>query len=317
MSLIDPSANSEAMLGYHDPTLRVGIDARGDFGGADRAEGEDFFSTLLDIINPLQHIPLVSNLYREITGDEISPAARLMGGGLFGGPIGFASASANVILEQASGDDLLGHALAMFSDDGGPGLSPQQADVKHIEANIHQQADAGGYADAEMNTDFVLGGPPALASLKAAPVAPATQTSPFPLAIQVALNAPVSLAPPVTAQATALVTAPATPASPVVVTETLAPAALIDQTTNNAPQTIATAETPITPETRAAARALPANWVNEALRDAATMNDAVQNGAAPAFGETRPWVGNAILDALSKYEALTKARTSQPAVGPS
>ncbi len=61
--------------------------------------------------------------------------------------------------------------------------------------------------------------------------------------------------------------------------------------------------------------------MNEALRDAATMNQAVQNGAAPALGEAKPWVGNAILDALGKYEAMTKARAEQPAkqasVGPS
>ena len=36
---------------------------------------------------------------------------------MFGGPLGFASASANVLLEQASGNDLLGHAVAMFSGD--------------------------------------------------------------------------------------------------------------------------------------------------------------------------------------------------------
>lgn len=81
------------------------------------ADVGEFFSTLLDIINPLQHIPLVSTLYREITGDGINPAARMVGGAVFGGPIGFASASANVLLEQASGDDVMGHALALFADD--------------------------------------------------------------------------------------------------------------------------------------------------------------------------------------------------------
>lgn len=81
------------------------------------ADAGEFFSTLLDIINPLQHIPLVSTLYRELTGDDISAAARMVGGAVFGGPIGFASASANVLLEQASGDDVMGHALALFADD--------------------------------------------------------------------------------------------------------------------------------------------------------------------------------------------------------
>lgn len=45
------------------------------------ADAGEFFSTLLDIINPLQHIPLVSKLYREWTGDEINSTARMVGGG--------------------------------------------------------------------------------------------------------------------------------------------------------------------------------------------------------------------------------------------
>ncbi|MGB0571119.1 MAG: hypothetical protein ACPGQM_03470 [Alphaproteobacteria bacterium] len=43
------------------------------------------------------------------------------------------------------------------------------------------------------------------------------------------------------------------------------------------------------------------------------MNQAVQSGNAPVLGEAKPWVGNAILDALSKYEAMTKAHAQQPA----
>ena len=31
------------------------------------------FSDLMDIINPLQHIPVVSSIYRSLSGDEIDP----------------------------------------------------------------------------------------------------------------------------------------------------------------------------------------------------------------------------------------------------
>ena len=271
MSLTDPAAHSEAMLGYHDPTLGVGIDARGEFGGMESADGEGFFSTLLDIINPLQHIPLVSSLYRDITGDEISPSARIIGGGLFGGPIGLATASANAIFEQASGDDILGHTLAAFSGDGAPDAAPQQAGVPIV----HEQA------AADVETGIVMGGPPALASLKAAPLE--------------ATKPPLPLAPPVNPQKTAV----------------------IDQAINNEAPAAPTAADAA--ETEAFLQTLPANWVNEALRDAATVNQAVQNGNAPALGEAKPWVGNAILDALSKYEAMTRARAEQPVApgGPS
>ncbi|MGB6086494.1 MAG: hypothetical protein WBF74_07845, partial [Parvibaculum sp.] len=33
--------------------------------------GEFGFSDFLDVINPLQHIPIVSSIYRELTGDEL------------------------------------------------------------------------------------------------------------------------------------------------------------------------------------------------------------------------------------------------------
>lgn len=84
----------------------------------------EFFENLLDIINPLQHIPVVSTIYRAITGDEIAAPARLIGGALYGGPMGFASASANLFLEDITGDDLAGHALALIGElDDGPELA--------------------------------------------------------------------------------------------------------------------------------------------------------------------------------------------------
>ena len=81
--------------------------------------GEDglTFADLLDIINPLQHIPIVSTIYRALTGDEISPAARIAGGALFGGPIGFAVAIVNAAVEAATGEDIGDTVLAALTDD--------------------------------------------------------------------------------------------------------------------------------------------------------------------------------------------------------
>ena len=66
------------------------------------------FGDILDLINPLQHIPVVSTIYRAITGDEISPGARIAGGALFGGPIGLALAAVNAVVETATGEDIGG-----------------------------------------------------------------------------------------------------------------------------------------------------------------------------------------------------------------
>ena len=58
---------------------------------------------LLDIINPLQHIPGVNTLYREITGDEASVRSRVAGSSLYGmiaGPLGMAGLVAGNIAEM-------------------------------------------------------------------------------------------------------------------------------------------------------------------------------------------------------------------------
>ena len=73
------------------------------------------FSDLIDVINPLQHIPVVSTLYRELTGDEISPGARMAGGALYGGPIGFAMATINSIVETTTGADIGETIVTAFS----------------------------------------------------------------------------------------------------------------------------------------------------------------------------------------------------------
>jgi hypothetical protein len=66
--------------------------------------GEDgfTFADLIDLINPLQHLPIIGTIYRAITGNEISPGARLAGGMLFGGPIGLASAVIAQSIEETT-----------------------------------------------------------------------------------------------------------------------------------------------------------------------------------------------------------------------
>jgi hypothetical protein len=81
------------------------------------AEEEPSFWDVLDVINPLQHIPVVNTLYQELTGDKIGVGARLAGGALFGGPLGLIASAVGCVIEQETGDTLGGHALAMFKDD--------------------------------------------------------------------------------------------------------------------------------------------------------------------------------------------------------
>ena len=118
------SAPTSVYMGSKPPLQAVAAAERAE--RADRAPGEDVsiaaawgddgftFGDILDLINPLQHLPVISTLYRKFTGDEIAAAPRILGGGIFGGPLGVASAAVGVAVEAATGKDIGEHVLAMF-----------------------------------------------------------------------------------------------------------------------------------------------------------------------------------------------------------
>ncbi len=74
------------------------------------------FYDFLDIINPLHHIPVISTIYRDLTGDEIGLAARIIGGGLFGGPFGLFNAALTAAVEETTGKEPGGHFLAALQE---------------------------------------------------------------------------------------------------------------------------------------------------------------------------------------------------------
>ena len=67
----------------------------------------------VDVVNPLQHIPLVSDYYREITGDEIGYLPKVIGGTLmssligFGAVYGLAASVLDVGINEATGKSTL------------------------------------------------------------------------------------------------------------------------------------------------------------------------------------------------------------------
>lgn len=61
------------------------------------------FSDFLDVINPLQHLPIISHIYRAVTGEKIGLAAKLAGDALYGGPVGLLSSGAMAALESGAG----------------------------------------------------------------------------------------------------------------------------------------------------------------------------------------------------------------------
>ena len=80
---------------------------KGTMGGYTQAATEDLtFSDLVDLINPLQHIPGVSQVYRALTGDTIKPAVKVMGGLVFGGPAGLLLGAGGAVVDSMLGDPL-------------------------------------------------------------------------------------------------------------------------------------------------------------------------------------------------------------------
>lgn len=89
------------------------------------------FSDFVDMINPLQHIPVVSSVYREITGESINPVSRVAGDVLFGGVFGIASAvlgiaggAGDAVMEAQTGKDSIGTIIASLFETDQPASSP-------------------------------------------------------------------------------------------------------------------------------------------------------------------------------------------------
>ena len=58
------------------------------------------FKDVLDLINPLHHIPIVGAVYRSLSNYKIAPAIKLAGGALFGGAAGAGLAAIGLITNK-------------------------------------------------------------------------------------------------------------------------------------------------------------------------------------------------------------------------
>lgn len=104
----------------------------------------------LDLINPLQHVPFVSALYREITSDAIRPEVKMAGGTLLGGFFGLVSTLADVIFEQETGKDIGATVLAALSGEDEPARVQALArnDAPEIESSAASIARAAPISSA-------------------------------------------------------------------------------------------------------------------------------------------------------------------------
>lgn len=105
------------------------------------------FWDLVDIINPLQHIPIVNSIYRHVTGDEIGSVARVAGGALYGGVVGAAFGAANAVAAyETDGKDISDIALTkvgIIKPDGELASSGKDGQVHFPSAIPSPSAPAG------------------------------------------------------------------------------------------------------------------------------------------------------------------------------
>lgn len=286
------------------------------------AEGDDepSFWDLLDVINPLQHIPVISNIYRELTGDQIGVGARLIGGTLFGGPIGLVASAVDCVVEESSGKDMGGHMLALFQDDepAAPGATqlaqtPPAAPTPAVTAAAATEATAPVFS--------LPGGPvapgaaqPMAFSLDDVPPAPAA--APMPPAPIAAPQQPVETATLAAAKPMPLVagigrTMPAPPRNTNVNAQPLAPVTV--PVSNSGTRS----NVPITGRSPQVAASVAA-----AQRALATSDKAGSNPMLPptdANGQTAAnpdWFTNAWGQALDKYQRANQ-RNDKSGTAPS
>lgn len=99
------------------------------------ADDESFFHHVLDVINPLQHLPVVGTLYRAITGEHIGPIEKIAGDGLYGGIWGAATAAADVAFEQLTGKSVEDTVLAWIKGDDTTAVAAAKVSAPKIAFN--------------------------------------------------------------------------------------------------------------------------------------------------------------------------------------
>lgn len=113
-----------AQTNTYAPASSDALSAKPDIAYPENEGSDEFsFGDVIDMINPLQHLPVVSMIYRKLTGDVIKPMSSIIGGAIFGGPVGAVSGVANAVLKTTTGKDIAENAFAMagfdITPDGG------------------------------------------------------------------------------------------------------------------------------------------------------------------------------------------------------
>lgn len=133
---IDPAPSAQAST----PTVTVTAQAPAPIKAFDSDDGPSFHD-VLDVLNPLQHIPIINTIYRHLTGDEEGAVADVGGGTLWMGPVGLVGALADLAVKSDTGKSIGDNILSWLGleDDDAPAETAKAAEVQ-VQQQQAQQA---------------------------------------------------------------------------------------------------------------------------------------------------------------------------------
>lgn len=120
-------------------TATVTVTAPAPIKAFDEGDGPSFHD-VLDIINPLQHIPIINTIYRHLTGDEEGAVADVGGGALWMGPIGLVGALADLAVKAESGKSIGDNILSWLGLDDDETATAGNAEAAKTAQAQQQQA---------------------------------------------------------------------------------------------------------------------------------------------------------------------------------
>ena len=125
-----------------------------------KQDDEGFFGHLLDVVNPLQHLPIIGTIYRAITGDKMGSFEKIAGDTLYGGMWGAISSIADVAFEAITGKSFEDTALSLFKSDSkhtrvattsisvNPSLPSADVPLLPVAANGPESLDVAAFSNA-------------------------------------------------------------------------------------------------------------------------------------------------------------------------
>ena len=132
--------------------------------------GDSFsLKDLWDMINPLQHLPVISTLYRAFTGEGIGGVARIVGGAIYGrvgGIAGMVSSVANAVFGAFTGKDLGERVYAAVFGNSKPAEARAQVARSLSNSSALGSVAKSISADAEKLTYRLLRGEPGPAAVR-------------------------------------------------------------------------------------------------------------------------------------------------------